>query len=452
MGNFFMADDILKDKASGCRDGKICGWGSFPEVEAQVCPCEDAAGVASFLQSGGAGIPFGLGRSYGDSALGRQVLLMPAMAQILDFDVESGTINCQAGLSLAKVLAAVVPRGWILPVLPGTCQVTVGGAIASDVHGKNHHLEGSFGDYVSSLSLMLPDGEIVECSSTDKTNLFRATCGGMGLTGVILSAKIRLKRIDSCMIQGRVMVCHNLEELLAGFSIWSDWTYLVAWLDSLSLHKERGRFLLLAGRHDQGGNLQYRPGPSLLLPSFCPGGIVNRTSLKIFNTAYFSLKRRFKTLFTIALDQFFFPLDRLANWNRLYGKQGFLQYQLVLPEDAAPQGLRKIFDAIACSVLKPTLAVLKLLGRGNDNFLSFHLKGYTLALDYKVAPGLFPFLERLDRIVLECGGRLYLAKDARMPEAMVRAGYPGLTDFIGIRERYRLRETFQSRQSLRLHL
>ncbi|MFP4446497.1 MAG: hypothetical protein ACLFPD_09675, partial [Desulfosudaceae bacterium] len=289
-------------------------------------------------------------------------------------------------------------------------------------------------------------------SRRENADLFRATCGGMGLTGVILSATIRLTRIDSPLIGGKVLAGRGLADLLEGFVAWSDWPYLVAWLDGTTVRKEGGRFVLMAGRHHGHGRLRYRPRPALKVPCLLPGSLINRTTVKGFNAAYFEWKRRGKACFTVSLDAFFFPLDRLDNWNRLYGYRGFLQYQLVLPQTAGRRGLRTIFAEIARSSLTPSLAVLKGLGRANDNYLSFPLQGYTLALDYKWTPGLFSFFERLDRIVLECGGRLYLAKDARMPAAMMAAGYPGLDDFARVRDRYGLRESFQSRQSRRLDL
>ncbi|MFP4040067.1 MAG: FAD-binding protein [Desulfosudaceae bacterium] len=447
-----MAGDILTQEASPCRDMKLSGWGRFPEVTARVCRCGDRPALAACLKEGGAWIPFGLGRSYGDSALGSRVMLMSDLAREIEIDGHTGRLICQAGVSLARLLAMLVPRGWFLPVVPGTRQVTVGGAIASDVHGKNHHQDGSFSNYVSSLSLMMPDGEVVVCSPRSNPDLFRATCGGMGLTGVILSAEIRLKRIDSSLIRGEVMACRDLDELLAGFENFSDWPYLVAWIDGTAVDDTRGRFLLMAGRHDSAGGWSYRARPVLTVPSWCPGFIVNRVTIRMFNTFYYRLRRQFKNRFVSAIDPFFFPLDRLADWNRLYGKRGLLQYQLVLPERAGRQGLRTIFQEISGSSLTPALAVLKLLGPGNDNFLSFPRQGYTLALDYKLSPGLFSFFKRLDCIVQEHGGRIYLAKDARMPAALMSAGYPGLNKFAHVRDQYRLRQTFQSRQSRRLDI
>src|SRR6056297_1785322 len=450
--NLKIAQFRLKKDMRKCSRSNLCGWGRFPEVTARICRCEGREDVAACLQSGGTWIPFGLGRSYGDSALGSQVLATPGMGRVLDFNREKGTLTCQAGLSLARLIALIVPDGWFLPVTPGTRQVTVGGAIASDVHGKNHHSDGCFSNYVNKLFLMLPDGEVVTCSASENSELFRATCGGMGLTGVILTAEIRLRRIESAFIQGRILACRSLEELLAGFEDLSHWPYLVAWCDGCSVDDGRGRFLLMAGWHGSTGGLGYRQKPVLAVPTLCPGFAVNRQTIKMFNTIYFHKSKKFQSRFAASIDQFFYPLDRLANWNRLYGRRGFLQYQLVLPKQSGNPGLRMIFREMARSAFPPALAVLKLLGEENANYLSFPLEGYTLALDYKITPGLFSFLKRMDRIVTEYGGRLYLAKDARMPAGMLRAGYPGLNEFIRVRDRYHLRDTFQSRQARRLQL
>jgi len=439
-------------KPASCEDRQISGWGRFPAVSARVCTCREPANAAWCLDSGGAWIPFGLGRSYGDSALASRVLRMALLSGVLSFDAKAGIINCQAGLSLGELLALIVPHGWFLPVVPGTRQVTVGGAIASDVHGKNHHRDGCFSCHVNHLSLMLPNGEIVRCSDSENAELFLATCGGMGLTGVILHAEIRLQRIESAFIRGRVLACHSLDDLMAGFAAWADWPYLVAWMDGPLADERRGRFLLMAGRHARSGGWTSSPRREWSVPSVCPGAVVNRPVIRTFNTAYYLINKGLQKGFTTTLEPFFFPLDRLSHWNRLYGKQGFLQYQLVLPAEGGRRGLRTIFQEMKRSSLTPALAVLKLLGPANANFLSFPRQGYTLALDYKRTPELFPFLERLDRIVLEHGGRLYLAKDARMPATMVDSGYPGRNEFARIRDKYLLRSTFQSLQSRRLGL
>ena len=391
-----------------------------------------------------------MGRSYGDSALHPRVLLSRRFNKILEFNPKTGRVTCEAGVTLAGLMEAFLPRGWFLPVVPGTRFISVGGAIASDVHGKNHHQEGCFSECLEAFSLLLPDGRVVTASPTENRPLFLATCGGMGLTGVILTATLRLRPIPSACIRETVRRCANLREVFGLFEAHQDVPYSVAWIDCLAAGEHLGRSLLMMGAHAEAGPLQLPPSRPLSIPLELPSFVLNRYSVAFFNHLYYHSKPDRVAGRLTPLEDFFFPLDRLTHWNRLYGRRGFTQYQLVLPQEASLTGLTKILKRISASGLGSFLGVLKLFGPANDNLLSFPLKGYTLAVDFKIERKLFPFLEALDRLVLDHGGRLYLAKDVRLSGETFRRGYPRWEEFALMRERYGLKAKFNSRQSLRL--
>ncbi len=430
---------------------KLSGWGKYPQIETEAVQCFRKKDVADRLSRNGHWISHGLGRSYGDSALARQVLLTRYMNRCLLFDMQAGRIICEAGLSLAKIIEIIVPRGWFLPVTPGTKQVTVGGAIAGDVHGKNHHVDGCFSAWVENFELMLPGGETKLCSAHKNRRLFLATCGGMGLTGVILRAEFRLRRVESSAISGRTVPARNLAEIFDCFEAYAHWHYLVAWIDCLAGGNRAGRSILIAGEHALRGSLQYQKRKTVSIPEQFPAIALNWGTAKCFNTFYYVLNNLKKRNFISSMEHFFYPLDGLADWNRLYGATGLLQYQLVLPKPAGEKGLSRILEMVRKSGEVPFLGVLKLMGSENENFLTFPQKGYTLALDFKSTPGLFLLLNELDRVVADHGGRIYLAKDARMGAEMM-SGYPRLSDFKDVRKQYHCTEFFQSLQSRRLEL
>ncbi len=442
----------------------ITGWGRYPRIQAQAetfarleslnCgkPFDSADGLRPLLAEPQSAIVHALGRSYGDSALADRVILTRRSRLILGFDEEQGVIDCQAGVSLAEILDVALPRGWFLAVTPGTKLVSVGGAIAADVHGKNHHLAGCFSQCVESLRLMLPDGQVVTCSAVENAELFRATCGGMGLTGVILSARLRLKRVPSALIRQRTLKARNLRDVFELFEASASWPYSVAWIDCMARGEAMGRSLLMLGDHAETGPLRLRPPRKMSAPFDLPASWLNPWTISRFNAVYYHRIRKRQTDSVVGLEPFFYPLDAILHWNRLYGRAGFTQYQCVLPLAASYEGLGAVLRTSAAAGKGSFLAVLKLCGSANDNPLSFPLEGYSLALDFKIEAGLFELLDELDRIVLDHGGRLYLAKDARMGPAMMRAGYPGLPVFLALRDRLGLRETFQSLQSQRLEI
>ncbi|NPA72992.1 MAG: FAD-binding oxidoreductase, partial [Gammaproteobacteria bacterium] len=372
----------------------------------------------------------------------------------------TGLLTCSAGLAFADLLKTFVPKGWFLPVTPGTQFVTVGGAIASDVHGKNHHLDGSFSQHLTQLKLVIASGETLTCSQTENRLLFLATCGGMGLTGVIVEASFKLIPIESAYVSETTHKTANLAETLALFEHHEQATYSVAWIDCLATGDQLGRSLLMLGEHTpkdaldtETENLLKPANPSRFnVPFSMPNSLLNPYSIKAFNALYYHKTRQKQSQRQVHYAPYFYPLDSIQNWNRLYGKKGFTQYQFVLPKTAGLEGMTHILKTISDSKRGSFLAVLKAFGKGNDNYLSFPMEGYTLALDFKMDSSLLAFLDQLDEIVLSYGGRLYLAKDARMSEATFKQSYPNWEAFQEVRASVEAIGHFSSLQSQRLGL
>lgn len=431
----------------------ISSFGLYPLIQAQVDQPVTVAELAELLKhSQGKGITVrGCGRSYGDSALGPHLITTAFLHYFRGFDESTGLLTCDAGVSLAEILKIFVPRGWFLSVTPGTQFISVGGAIASDVHGKNHHREGCFSQYVHSLKLMLASGEIVDCSATQQAELFHATCGGMGLTGVIVQASFYLKRITTAMIHQTSFKATSLEQAFELFETHANAHYSVAWIDCLASGSELGRSLLMLGEHATQGTLSLPAKKKVTIPCAMPDLLLTPWSIKLFNAFYFHHAKQAHTE-VVHYEKFFYPLDRILHWNRLYGKKGFTQYQFVLPKNGAYAGMKRILEKISASKRGSFLAVLKAFGPENKNFLSFPMEGYTLALDFKIDAGLFTFLDELDDIVLEYGGRLYLTKDVRMSEAMFKHSYPRYEAFSRIRKKHGAEPCFHSLQSRRLKI
>jgi decaprenylphospho-beta-D-ribofuranose 2-oxidase len=429
---------------------KLTGWGRFPIIQARGRSFNNQEALGDYLKSAEDCIAHGMGRSYGDSALNEQVIFTRRFNKILNFDPQTGAVVCESGVSLAELIDAFLPRGWFLGVVPGTKFISVGGAIASDVHGKNHHRAGCFSEHVLAFDLMLPQGEVVRCSRQENAPLFHATCGGMGLTGVILRAELGLEPIQSAYIRETLIPGPNLEDVINLFEENRSAAYSVAWIDCLAKNEHQGRSIVMLGEPAEAGPLALPPSKTWTVPLGLPGFCLNKYSVSMFNYFYYQLKSNFVAGRLVPLDEFFFPLDKIAHWNKLYGRRGFTQYQLVLPKDAGLAGLRVILGRIAATGLGSFLAVLKLFGAENANYLSFPLEGYTLALDFKIQNQLFPFLNELDRIVLDHGGRLYLTKDVRMSREVFQKGYSRWEQFAQIREQYHLIEKFNSLQSKRL--
>lgn len=429
---------------------KIHGWGNFPQINAQIgFPQTKDQLIQQVLQSNTM-LARGLGRSYGDSSLCTHAIDMRYFDHFISFDEHKGLLKCSAGVVLAQIIQLFVPKGWFLPVTPGTAHITIGGAIASDVHGKNHHIAGTFTNFVEEIELLLGNGKIIACSATQNADLFYATCGGMGLTGIIISTTIRLKPITSSQIKTTSYKLATLDALLCAFEDKITSEYSVAWIDCQVRNKNLGRGLLITGEHRHNENLSQRSASKFTIPFTMPINLINTRIINLFNNLRYhqasSIAER-----TLDLNTFFYPLDAITNWNYLYGPSGLVQYQCVLPLLSSQQGLHDILTRVSASG-QGCLGVLKKLGKENPNYLSFPLEGYTLAVDFKVNPAVLKLLEQLDEIVLTHGGRLYLSKDARMSELVFKQSYPRWQEFEKIRAKYHAIGKFASLLSQRIGL
>lgn len=436
----------------------ITSWGRYPVIKAEEYFLKEEKDLLPFLTQKEQITPRGNARSYGDSSLGKLAINSTKYSKIVSFDDKKGIIYCESGLLFSDVLDFLVPKGWFLPVTPGTKFITVGGAVASDVHGKNHHVDGSFSNHIIDLEMLCADGNVRKCSKTENSELFSATCGGMGLTGFILRVRFRVVKIESSYIKQIQVKAKNLDEIISLFEEYQNTPYTMAWIDCLKAGKSYGRSILIAGDHAKQTELSERQRRNLLqvtgkkkitMPFDLPSFTLNVWSIKAFNALYYAKNTRKEIHSITHYEGFFYPLDAILHWNRMYGKRGFLQYQFVLPLDRGREGLTKILEKIRKKGYGSFLAVLKLFGEQND-LISFPMKGYTLALDFPIKKGLFTFLDEVDQMVLEYGGRIYLTKDARMKERVFWKSYPRAQEFVEVIRKYDPDKKFASLQSKRL--
>lgn len=414
----------------------VTSWGRLGSWAHEVHVIADRRQLGGQIRAARPGISYGMGRSYGDVCLnpGGVLWKTTALDRFIGFDQESGRLVCEAGVLLRDIQRLVIPRGWILPVTPGTQLVSVGGAIANDVHGKNHHVSGSFGDHVSHITLVRTDGQVIECGPQLQPEWFAATVGGLGLTGVIMAAELQLRRVPGPWLDTETIPYADLDEFFRlADSSESGWEHTVSWIDCIS---GNGRGLFMRGNP---ANTGAQPVPEIRerrMPVTPPVSLVNKLSLRAFNSVYFNLGKRKAGRSLSHYEPFFYPLDKLLEWNRMYGPNGFYQYQSVVPRAAGKDAVQAMLSAIARSGAGSFLAVLKTFGdRHPVGMMSFPQPGVTLALDFpnkgKQTQHLFA---TLDSIVREAGGRIYPAKDARMPRELFEAGYPKLGDFLHFRD------------------
>lgn len=418
---------------------EISGWGRYPVQRCELVRPERHAELWSEAPSL---LARGQGRSYGDAALneGGRVVLTERVNRFLVFDREQGIVRAEAGVTLADLLALTVPRGWFPLVTPGTKHVSLGGCVAADVHGKNHHHDGAFARSVRELELITADGRRLRCGTQENREAFNATVGGMGLTGIIGEVELQLRPIESAYIRAHHVPASNLEQVFQMLQqVDQAAQYSVAWVDLMSRGAALGRGIVMSGDHAARDELSggRRLTPLRLaahkvrnIPFDMPGWLLNGLSIRTFNARYFRREGSRNAPFLVDFDTFFYPLDTLGNWNRLYGRRGFVQYQCVVPTTTALEAMRQLLQRLADSGHPAFLGVLKRMGGTGDGYLSFPMEGYTLAMDLPMkGMDTLTLLNAFDAIVLQHGGRVYLAKDSRLAPESFRAMYPQLAEW-----------------------
>ena len=409
-------------------------WGRYPKYPAELHPLFWKEDFPAANAPESKMLAVGMGRSYGDVCLLQHGTLLqtPNLDRLISFDSQTGRLRCEAGVTLAQILDFAVPRGWFLPVTPGTKYVTIGGAIANDIHGKNHHVAGTFGLHTLCFELVRSDGTHVVCSPTDNQEWYAATIGGLGLTGLITWAEVQMRPIVSRSIRYRSTKFVGLDEFLALSHASAHQEYSVAWIDCVAQGRNFARGLFLAGEHDENpGPLTPLDKPRVVMPFDMPAFALNRTSVGAFNTLYYHKQIGKRRSGLTDYEPFFYPLDRILKWNRLYGTQGLLQFQCVLPFDSGSLGMTEVLKAITASGLGSFLAVIKVFGDAvSPGIMSFPVPGVTLALDFPIRREVsFALLDRLADITAEFGGRMYPAKDACMRATHFQQFYPQWQQF-----------------------
>lgn len=439
---------------------EIGGWGNYPIVESQVVEPRNNHDLKESLRT--PLIARGLGRSYGDQAVNerKRVAICTHFNHFLSFEEQTGVLELEAGASLEEIIAAFAPRGWLPMICPGTKWVTVGGAIANDIHGKAHHIDGSFVNCLLSFTILLADNSVVTASREHNPDLFWGSVGGLGLLGIITTARIRLRKVETTYFRQKAVKVNNLDEMLEAVEKYDkEYNYSVAWIDALAGSKQLGRGVLSLGNAatlkdlpDQLRQepLKIHPQRSLLsVPLFLPDFTLNNFTVRVLNSVIGFVQNSSKEF--VHYEKFFFPLDAIGNWNRGYGTRGFIQYQFVIPEKDGRATLKTILEMIGRSGCTPFLNVFKKMGAG-QGILSFPFKGYTLAIDFPVTRKLASFTKELDEVVLKAGGRLYLGKDAMMSREGFRAMYPQYKEWLQIKAKYDPHNRFTSNISRRLGL
>ena len=416
---------------------QISSWGRLSAFPHRIAPLSDVSKVGDIIAACKPGVAFGNGRSYGDSCLNPEGILWLTrdLDHLVAFDRETGLLRCEAGVLLRDIQTLVIPDGWMLPVTPGSQLVTIGGAIANDVHGKNHHLLGSFSDHLLRIKLIRTTGEVIECGPALNPDWFAATVGGIGLTGLIVEADIQLKRVPGPWLETETIPYSNLG---AFFKCADDseasWEHTVSWIDCLA--GSGGRGLFMRGNPVDDKTRQIPNSKKSRMPFVPPISLVNKLSLRPFNEAYYWLNKRKKGKQIVHYQPFFYPLDNLQDWNKMYGPKGFYQHQSVVPREVGQDAVAEMLKEIGRSGQGSFLAVLKTFGnRRSVGMLSFPQPGVTLALDFpNNGPKTTELLNRLDQIVSEAKGRIYLAKDARMSRELFESGYPRFQEFLKFRD------------------
>jgi decaprenylphospho-beta-D-ribofuranose 2-oxidase len=460
----------VSEPSPSARAVTLTGWGRVDPSAAALADPATGPEAAALLRSsaGGSGpahvIPRGLGRGYNNAAQsgGGLVLSTARLNRIISLDRESGVVVCEAGTSLEQLMIAGLPHGWFVPVSPGTRQVSVGGAIAADVHGKNHHVAGSFSSHAREFTLLLPSGELRTVTPDDDPRLFWATAGGMGLTGLITRATIQLKRVPTSRVKVDTMRTADIDETMGALEEHdAKYGYTVAWADSMARGAKTGRSVITSGDFASADDLPasardrplaFEPRARLGVPGVLPAGVINRSSVRLANELWYRKAPKWRAGEIQTISQFFHPLDGLRDWNRMYGPGGLRQYQYVLPF-GAEAAVRRSFEMISALPAPSFVTVLKRFGEAGPGLLSFPRPGWTMAFDFPArTPALLPLLNRLDRLVIENGGRVYLAKDSHVSRRALEAMYARIEDFRAVRSEIDPDRVFASDLSLRLGL
>ena len=438
----------------------IAGWGNYPKASSFIIHTRNKHDVKVAISQGNL-IPRGLGRSYGDQAINDQgvVAVCTRMNHLIAFDSATGVLDCEAGVSLEEIISVFAPQGWMPMICPGTKYVTIGGAIANDIHGKAHHTDGSFVNAILSFTIQLADGREVVASRTENSNLFWANFGGLGLLGVILTVKMQLRKIETTYFRQKSIVIRSLDHMLESLEQYdSEYNYSVAWIDPLATGQRLGSGVLTLGNAatvaDLPAKLKADPllihsSKKLSIPVYLPDFSLNNVSVRVLNKVIGFVQNSPNEM--VHYEKFFFPLDMIDNWNRGYGQRGFIQYQFVIPVDEGKKNLQLILESIAQSGCTPFLNVFKKMGKG-QGILSFPFEGYTLAIDFPMTAKLPAFIKSLDQKVLSAGGRIYLGKDALLDKETFRKMYPQAEEWLSIKAAYDPKNTFTSNIARRLAL
>jgi len=393
----------------------------------------------------------GLGRSYGDSSLGKNIISLKNYDKHISFDKELGILECSTNYSLNEIIKLITKEGWFFNVTPGSKFVTIGGAIASDVHGKNHHLDGSFCDYVLSLQIITAEGILYDSSKEKNSALFYATCGGMGLTGTIVSAKFKLLQIKSNYINTQIIKTKNLKDTIQKFKEFNNNKYVVAWIDSMTKDDSIGRSIIFIGNHSNQGDLNFLEKIKFSIPKIFPGFLLNKYVMILFNKIYYFFHEHDKK-FKQSLDNFFYPLDGMNGWNNLYGRNGFIQIQILIKDRNFEEIIKEILKFFQDKGQLSFLSTLKELGPGNANYLSFPDKGYTLTLDLKMNKNIKNIYHEFELLLEKYKTKVYLTKDSFMSEKYFKETYKNLNKFKEIKKKYDPSKLIASNQSKRLGL
>lgn len=439
------------------KETALTGWGRTTRHKSPACLLADETDAAAALadRQGDSLLPHGGGRSYGDAALNGEgrILLTGGMDRVLEFDKESGRLVCEPGVTFRQLLDEFLPRGYLFPVSPGTAFTTIGGAVANDVHGKNHDKVGSFGNHLLWVDLLLPSGECCRVTPEEDPDLFRATVGGIGLTGLMLRVCFRMQRVPSAHMEVRERRMPDLESFMAAFEDCRKTAgFSVGWIDAMARGRNMGRGILETAEFAPRSPAPHQSRPPRNFPITLPSGTLNALSVRLFNALYYRRIPAAGRDHVVPVGRFFYPLDAIGRWNRIYGRHGFYQFQCVIPNKHAWAGIPALLETVSASGRGSFLAVLKTLGASSRGHLSFPLYGYTLALDFPRRRGVEDLLLKLEGITRDHGGRIYLAKDALLSPEGFREMYPSLPNFRAVLERVDPDGRFASDMARRLRI